>query len=51
LEEISIRGRETFVEAGGEEFAYVPCLNVSPTGIKMLSALLSRELAGWVTSP
>jgi protoporphyrin/coproporphyrin ferrochelatase len=51
LEEISIRGRETFVEAGGEEFAYVPCLNASPTGIKMLSALLSRELAGWVTSP
>jgi protoporphyrin/coproporphyrin ferrochelatase len=50
LEELSIRGRETFEAAGGEYFAYLPCLNASPIGIQMLSALLSRELAGWVPS-
>jgi protoporphyrin/coproporphyrin ferrochelatase len=48
LEEIAIRGRETFHQAGGTDFAYLPCLNDSPLGIKMLGALLSRELAGWL---
>jgi protoporphyrin/coproporphyrin ferrochelatase len=47
LEEIAIRGRETFLEAGGREFAYLPCLNDSVAGIDMLTALLSRELEGW----
>ena len=27
LEEIEIRGRETFMEAGGESFRMIPCLN------------------------
>lgn len=48
LEEIAIRGRETFVEAGGRDFATVPCLNASDEGIKMLRSLLARELEGWV---
>lgn len=30
LEEIGIRGKETFLEAGGEAFFLVPCLNASP---------------------
>lgn len=47
LEEIAIRGRETFVEAGGTNFAYLPCLNDSAAGIDMLAALLSRQLEGW----
>jgi protoporphyrin/coproporphyrin ferrochelatase len=48
LEEIAIRGRETFVEAGGRELVTVPCLNASDDGIKMLRILLARELEGWV---
>jgi ferrochelatase len=48
LEELSIRGRESFVEAGGTDFAYLPCLNDSDVGIAMLSTLLARELEGWV---
>jgi len=51
LEEIAIRGRETFVEAGGENFACLPCLNASEPGIAMLRTLLSRELEGWVSRP
>ena len=48
LEELAIRGRETFLEGGGTDFAYLPCLNAEPGGIDMLHALLRRELAGWV---
>jgi ferrochelatase len=48
LEELAIRGRETFIEAGGTDFAYLPCLNDSDGGIAMLKAILSRELAGWI---
>jgi protoporphyrin/coproporphyrin ferrochelatase len=48
LEEIAIRGRESFVGAGGKDFAYLPCLNDSEAGMTVLRTLLSRELAGWV---
>ena len=51
LEELAIRGRESFIEAGGTDFAYLPCLNDSVPAISMLSTLLSRELAGWLTAP
>lgn len=47
LEEIDIRGRETFMEAGGERFAHLPCLNASEVGMDMLETLVRRELAGW----
>jgi ferrochelatase len=47
LEEMAIRGRETFLAAGGTEFAYLPCLNDSPDGIAMLKTILARELEGW----
>ncbi len=49
LEEIAIRGRETFVDGGGEKLITVPCLNASDEGIKMLRIILSRELEGWVS--
>jgi protoporphyrin/coproporphyrin ferrochelatase len=49
LEEIAIRGKETFVLSGGTDFAYLPCLNDSDIGIDMLDNLLSRELEGWIT--
>jgi protoporphyrin/coproporphyrin ferrochelatase len=51
LEEVAMQGKESFLESGGESFAYLPCLNASETGIKMLRTLLSRELAGWVSAP
>ena len=47
LEELAIRGRESFVAAGGTHFAYLPCLNDTPTGIDMLRTILARELEGW----
>jgi ferrochelatase len=51
LEELAIRGRETFIAAGGTHFAVLPCLNASNPGILMLKKILSRELAGWADAP
>ncbi len=51
LEELAIRGRETFIEAGGTHFAYLPCLNDSGPGMEMLRSLIGRELEGWVPRP
>ncbi len=48
LEELSIRGRETFIAAGGEQFATLECLNDSAEGMHMLDGLVRRELAGWL---
>jgi ferrochelatase len=47
LEELEIRGRESFHKAGGSDFAYLPCLNDSAGGIDMLRTILRAELAGW----
>jgi ferrochelatase len=40
LEEIEMRGRETFMGAGGEAYTMIPCLNVEPLWV--------QTLAGWV---
>ena len=48
LEELAIRGRETFLAAGGDRFALIECLNDSPEGMHMLDELVRRELAGWL---
>jgi ferrochelatase len=47
LEEIAIRGGETFREHGGERYVALPCLNDSAPGIAALSAIIARELGGW----
>ncbi len=51
IEELGIRGRDTFLSAGGEAFARLDCLNDSPEGTDMLEALIRRELAGWLPQP
>jgi ferrochelatase len=47
VEELGIRGRETFLASGGEAFARLECLNDSSVGMDMLEAIVRRELAGW----
>ncbi len=42
LEEIGDRGREQFVEAGGEELVLVPCLNTHEDWVQALVKLCSR---------
>jgi protoporphyrin/coproporphyrin ferrochelatase len=40
LEEIGIRGREEFKEAGGQELNLIPCLNDDPRWIKAAANLI-----------
>lgn len=47
-EELAIRGKEQFMEAGGTEFAALDCLNAGDAGMAMLDGLVRRELAGWI---
>jgi ferrochelatase len=48
LEELAIEGRDEFLEAGGENYAVLDCLNTSESGLTMLKALLRQELLGWI---
>ena len=42
LEEIEIRGRDTFMKAGGESFTMIPCLNVNPLWVKAVAGYVTR---------
>jgi ferrochelatase len=44
LEEIGLRGRATFLQAGGREFAQIPCLNEQPRWIEALEKMCGRFL-------
>jgi ferrochelatase len=44
IEEIGIRGKETFLEAGGKEFRQIPCLNEHPLWIEALAGMADRFL-------
>ena len=48
LEELAIGARENFLEHGGRNFSYIPCLNDADEHIRLLSALVARELGGWI---
>jgi ferrochelatase len=48
LEELAIRGRQQYLGAGGESFAYLPCLNDDPLGIEMLEHVIGEQLEGWM---
>jgi ferrochelatase len=44
LEEIGMRGRETFLAAGGQELKLIPCLNTHPLWIKALDNMAGNWL-------
>ena len=48
LEEINEEIKESFEEAGGEEFTYIPCLNDNKAHISALSSLIEKNLSGWI---
>ena len=48
LEEVAINSKEVFIEAGGENFHAIPCLNDLPIGIDLLETLCRNEIQGWV---
>jgi protoporphyrin/coproporphyrin ferrochelatase len=46
LEEIGLRGRESFLGSGGKRFALIPCLNEHPLWIEALAKMAGRFLDG-----
>lgn len=48
LEELNIRGRETFMQEGGTHFEMIPCLNDSDESIQLLTSLVKEALSGWL---
>jgi len=42
IEEIGMRGRETFLQAGGEELKLIPCLNEHPLWVETLEGMVRR---------
>ncbi len=47
-EELEVENRDIFLENGGECFTYVPALNESPDGMRVIEHVVRRELMGWV---
>ena len=41
LEEIEVRGKESFLNAGGESYEMIPCLNTHPLWVKAIAELLA----------
>jgi ferrochelatase len=41
IEEIGMRGRDTFLNAGGTRFAQIPCLNEHPLWLKALEGMIA----------
>lgn len=49
LEEIAIEGKSEFIQAGGKEYHYIPCLNERDDWIHALAELSATHLQGWPT--
>jgi ferrochelatase len=48
LEEVALGLKETFLEAGGESFHYIPCLNTQGPHLDFLENYVRQELGGWL---
>ncbi len=48
LEEIRVEIRDAFMQAGGEEFTYIPCLNAEPAHIALMARIVEEQAAGWL---
>ena len=48
LEEINEEIRESFLEAGGETFTYIPCLNDDDVHIEALAKAIDASMHGWL---
>jgi ferrochelatase len=45
IEEINMEARESFIESGGDQFHYIPCLNDDPVHIDALVSILEKRLS------
>lgn len=49
LEEIALEGKTEFIQAGGMDYRYIPCLNERDDWIHALADLARTHLQGWPT--
>jgi ferrochelatase len=47
LEEIAMEAREIFLEHGGKDYRYIPCLNSNPKWIDAMYDIAHQHLSGW----
>lgn len=50
LDEIALENREIFLQAGGEHYDYIPCLNNDAEHVQALAAIITEQLSGWVST-
>ncbi|HHC29387.1 MAG TPA: ferrochelatase [Rhodobacterales bacterium] len=48
LEEINEEIQESFIEAGGKSFTYLPCLNDDEAHISVMAEIVEENLKGWI---
>ena len=50
IEEIGGENCEYFLEAGGERYEYIPCLNAEPDHIELMRTLIEEQAKDWLTA-
>jgi ferrochelatase len=48
LEELDGENRYYFEDGGGEQYAFLPCLNDTEDGMRVIDTVVKRELEGWI---
>ncbi len=48
LEEIAMECKAAFLQAGGREFGYIPCLNENHEWVAALASIVATHLSGWL---
>jgi ferrochelatase len=49
LDEIAIENRDYFLEAGGDRFEYISCLNSDKEHVEALATVICEQVSGWLT--
>ena len=47
LKSHSIGGKEMFIEAGGEHYEFIPCLNDNADHMTLLAQIVKDQSLGW----
>lgn len=48
IEEIGVENRDYFLDAGGERYEYIPCLNASAAHLDFLGQLVTERITPWL---
>lgn len=51
IEEIGGENRDYFLEAGGERYEYIPCLNAEADHINLMQTLIEEQAKDWLNKP